>query len=207
MLFTRNHQTGKSRGFTLVEVLFAVVISALVAGGLMLLFISMSRVNRTNQATSLMRQEARTIMDRIMYQLRSAARDGNVMLMDAESATDYEGKVIQIRHEDIDTGAITVSEIRFTSEDKLELQTDIDDSTTIEILSEPPVDGGHSIRPSVEDCTFTILSDSNDGNRPVFSGVRIELLLSDRGDTSMSWQDGDAINELLVTRYITLRAP
>lgn len=199
--------TKRRRAFTITEIIIAVFIATIVAAGLMSLFISMSRVNRTSQAASLMRQESRQVMGKIEQTIRNAGRGDGVILMDATGADDFSGRRIRVRRTDPDTSQVTISEIRFVEGERLLLQHNIADENSIEVLSEPPAGGKVSIRPHVRDCEFFILVDANEGNKPIASGVRVELTLTDRGEVTRSWRGADDEREFFMARYVTLRAP
>ena len=200
---------GSRRGFTIVEVVFASLISSLVVAGTAALFVAMARSDRVVFGQTRMRVESVRVLSAIEVLLRSGQRTDGVIVMDRTDPTDLDSQRIRVRRLDA-SGDEVLSEVRFSAasgpeQNQLIIDRDVLSSAEpLEILSaKPPAD---SLRPFVSDVLFAIPTDANAGDVPLSNCITVTLTLSDQGATTRSWKDDDE-KTLTVVRNIVLRAP
>lgn len=200
----------RRRAFTLVELMVAAVIGALVTAGLFLLLTAMARSNRTMHGQALLRDRAITILTEIENAVRDTNR-GQVQLIDANGGNT--GQHLRLRRTDPATGNHYFTDIYSATGTVPE-----DNTLTALVLDEDIASTADPLRilgiwsqnvnyePYIETFRFRLPRDINDGqNKVLSSAIIVEMQLSD-GGRSFLWRQNEPL-ELTVHRLINGRAP
>lgn len=210
MTLNRRPSPRRRRGFTLVELMVAAVIGALVTAGLFLLLTAMARSNRTMHGQALLRDRAITILTEIENAVRDANR-GQVQLIDANGGNT--GGHLRLRRTDPATGNHYFTDIYSATGvvpddnalNALVLDEDIHStSDPLRILGIWSQNDNYE--PYIETFRFRLPRDVNDGqNKVLSSAIIVELQLTD-GGRSFLWRQDEPL-EVTLHRLINSRAP
>lgn len=197
-------------GFTLVEIMFSVAISAMISAGLVALMLSMARTNQNSHSQLLMRQEAARVMNRLEGLIRHGSRDAGLAITDLSGPNDRTGRHIRFRRlSGTSTTSTLTTEIWFDA-DAETLVADIDamdDSDPVEVLSQRPATDTRNYRAHVSDLVFSVPHDPNAANRALSNGVTVEMTMTDRGNTDRARRGAGQQRTLTIVRNLVLRAP